>query len=193
MILIIIGILIAALVIAILKMKRRKETLEYDELKETIHNSGIIKEIREQLQVLMYTDYDWSHEQIDYYDSCDRSISVFDSVIGISVWKDDRWQPMFSLDFVKTLGYRPLLDNDLQAGKKYITRKDVFMVFTSEVANIVKDLFHNDEIKFDVLPTYFSGFRSEKQSDGSYEYTKVGDEHATVEYKVPKSIDAKKI
>lgn len=191
---IIVAVIIAILVIAIIVLRNRKRDLEYNELKETIHNSGIIKELNEHLRLLiMYHDMDWSHEQIDYYDDCDRLIIVFNSCIDFAIWKNQDWQPMFHIDFVNDLGYKPLLDNGLNDGKKYITNEDIYRVFMYEVVEIVKKLFNNDEIQYDSFPKYSNGFERQQQPDGSYKSIRIGDEQASIRYKVPKSIGAKQI
>ena len=100
---------------------------------------------------------------------------------------------MFHIDFVNDLGYKPLLDNGLNDGKKYITNEDIYRVFMYEVVEIIKKLFNNDEIQYDSFPKYSNGFESQQQPDGSYKRIRIGDEQASIRYKVPKSIGAKQI
>lgn len=193
-------VIIAIIIIAVIAVKVKKAKAydeeydeEYKELKETIHNSGIIKELSEQLKALViYNDFDWLYKQVDYYDECERNIVVFDSIIGFNMWKDDDWQPMFSIRFVEDLGYKPLLDNGLSDGKKHIKNKDIYTIFANEVCEIVKNLFNNEEINFNNVK-YSSGYESQQQSDGSYKSVKIGDENASIRYKVPKSVTAKQI
>lgn len=189
--LMIVAVIVAILVIATKKLKEHKEQSECKELRETIHNSGIIKELNSYLRLLI--EQDWSHKQIDYYDECDRIITVYNSSIAFGMWKDDDWQTMFGVDFVEDLGYKPLLDNGLKDGKKHITNEDIYRTFTYEVVAILKNLFNDDEIKYDSLATYSSGFENQKQPDGSYKRIKVNNECASIRYKVPKSIEAKQI
>lgn len=193
MVLIIIGVLIAVLVIVIKVKKKQNSQLEHKELRETIRNSGMLKELREKLQSLISVPgYNWLDKQRDYYDECERRITVFNAGIGFSILRNGEWQPMHSLDFVEDLGYSPLLDNGLQTGKKYIQNKDIYCAFADEIAKIAEEVFHNDEIKFG-YSRYHDGFRSEQQPDGSFKRIRIGEETAYVDYKIPKTVGAKKI
>lgn len=191
---IIVAVIIAIVVIVIIKLRDKKRQSEYEALKERVHNSGIIKDLTDYLQIhIAHHDMDWSYKQTNYYDECDRCIDVFDEGIQFCVWEDSHWQTMFFIDFVGDLGYKPLLDNGLLHGTKYITIEDVFRLFTAEVLAVVKKLFDDDEIEYDVLPRYYDGFVEQKQPDGTYRSVKVGDKHGTIKYKVPKSVGAKQI
>lgn len=193
MVLIIIGVLIAVLVIVIVVKRDKRYALEHNELKETIRNSEILKKLREELQVLVFRDdCRWSHEQIDYYDECKRDITIFNLGISFSIWQNSKAQSLYYLDFVEDLGYRPLLDNELQMGKQTIKNEDIYRAFALEVSKIVEELFHNDKIEFS-WPEYYDGFSDERQPDGSFRRIRVGDEHATVKYNVPKTVGAKKM
>lgn len=193
MVLIIIGVLIAVLVIVIKVKKEKKSQLEYEEMSETIRNSGMLKELREKLQSLISVpDYSWLNEQMDYYDECERRITVVNYGIAFSNLRDGEGELEYLLSFVEDLGYRPLLDNGLQTGKKYIKNEDIYRTFANEIAKIAKEVFHNDEIKFG-YSRYHDGFRNEQQPDGSFKRIRVGDESAYVDYKVPKTVGAKKI
>lgn len=191
---IIVAVIIAIVVIVIIKLRDKKRQSEYEALKERVHNSGIIKDLTDYLQIhIAHHDMDWSYKQTNYYDECDRRIDVFDKGIQFYVWEDSHWQTMFSIEFVGDLGYKPLLDNGLLHGTKYTTIEDVFRLFTAEVLAVVKKLFDDDEIEYDVLPRYHDGFEEQKQPDGTYRSVKVGDKHGTIKYKVPKSVGAKQI
>lgn len=184
---------IIIIVIVIKKLKERKRQMECDEMRKTIRNSGMIKELNSYLQLhIMRDENDWSHKQIDYYDNCDRLIKVFNSGIIFFRWKNDDWLPLFYVDFVENLGYKPLLDNDLRDGKKHITNEDIYKVFTNAVREIVKKLFDDDEIEYG-WAKYSDGFQNQKQADGSYKSVRIGEENASIKYKVPKSIGAKQI
>lgn len=190
--LIIVAVIIVAIIIIIKVTKNKKAREEYAELNNTIHNSGIIKELKEQLEVIkLYKQYDCLTQQTDYYDKCERTVTIFNSGVRLSLWKNDEWQPILYIDFVKDLGYKPLLDNNLANGKKHITSVDIYKAFAYEVYLTVQDLF-SDDIHFD-FPEYCSGYENEKQADGTYKSVKVGDEHASIFYKVPKTIGAKQI
>lgn len=190
---IIVAVIIVAIIIIIKVIKSERKGKEYGELRDTIHNSGIIKELKRQLEIIkMNKQYDCLTQQTDYYDECDRSVVIFDSQIHFNLYRDDEWRLIGGLDFVNDLGYKPLLDNNLAKGAKHITREDIYNAFAYEVYLTVKELFNDDEIHFD-LPKYYSGFEYQKQPDGTTKQIKVGDEHASIFYKVPKTIGAKQI
>ena len=191
--LIIAAVFVAILVIVIKKLKERKRQTECDELRNTIRNSGIIKELTDCLQdYIAHHKMDWSYKQIDYYDDCDRLIRVYNSGIIFFKRKNDDWLPLFDVDFVENLGYKPLLDNGLRDGKKYITDEDIYVEFTDAVRIVIKNLFDDDRIEYG-WAKYSNGFQNQKQADGSYKSVRVGEENAYLTYKVPKSIDAKQI
>lgn len=191
--LIIVAVIIVAIIIIIKVTKSKRRDKEYSELRDTIHNSGIIKELKRQLEIIkMDKQYDCLTQQTDYYDECDRSVVIFDSQIHFKLYRDGEWRMIGGLDFVNDLGYKPLLDNNLAKGAKHITREDIYDAFAYEVYLTVQELFNDDEIHFD-LPKYYSGFEYQKQPDGTNKQIKVGDEHASIFYKVPKTIGAKQI
>lgn len=191
--LIIVAVIIVAIIIIIKVTKSKRRDKEYSELRDTIHNSGIIKELKEQLEVIeMYTQYDCLKKQTDYYDDCKRTVFIFNDGISFKILRGEEFQSILSIGFVNDLGYKPLLDNNLNKGTKYMTREDVYNAFAYEVYLIVQELLNDDEIHFD-LPKYHSGFEYQKQPDGTTKEIKVGDEHAWVSYTVPKTVSAKQI
>lgn len=197
---IIVAVIIAVVVIVIIKLRDKKRQSEYEALKERVHNSGIIKDLTDYLQIhIAHHDMDWSYKQTNYYDDCERSIAVFDEGINFYVWEDSHWRTMCYIDFVGDLGYKPLSDNALSdngllAGTKYTTVEDVFRVFTAEVLEVVKKVFNDDEIEYcSSIKYYNEETENQKQPNGTYKRVKLRDRHGSIEYKVPKSAGAKQI
>ena len=190
---IIVVIAIVVIVIAVKSYNGQERDSELDELKEKIHNSDIIKELSDNLQACSFLeDYRGLCTQMSYYDECERCIFIFNRGIEFSIWINDSWQTMLQINFVETLGYRPLLDNGLKEGKSHITNEDVFRVFANEVRDVFKNIFHDDEIYYE-MTKYTDGYESQKDPNGVPVRVKVGDEHASIRYKVPKSVGAKQI